>query len=333
MGLDIRIVEKYVQRGMDEFDSNPLAAQLLRRLASEAEDLFFAAAARRLSTPEQSNAHRALALLLLRQHTLCDRLASPMEGSHESSVRLFHRLLTVDRSFDVKFAKRLPGRAYGDRVDTFDSLRSARALDILEETSPGRRLLPILGHLPDSTDAKIAAKGTLFVGRRVQNPEWARKQLHRGDPRIRANAIEALWGVNTPPATRLLEDCTCDRHSRVVGNALVGLHIVGREDVREEIAALSRHSRAELRSTAAWAMGKIAIPDFAENLQDLVRDEDSGVRGAALQALISLRRSEPVVRAEEETAVVEPDPEVIVQPATPPAQYLSIPSWAERSVR
>lgn len=328
MSLDLQVIEKYLQRAIDEFDFNPLAPRLMRRLASEGPDLFFSAAVRRLNTGEESNALRLLAILLLRNDNLFARLASPAYGTRESSVRLFRRLLEVDPSFDVKLARKLPGRSYWNHAEAFDSLRSARALDILDETSRGRRLLPILGHLPDSPDARVSAKATLFVGRRVQNPFWSRRQLERGDERIRANAVEALWGVNTPPAVRLLEECTADRNNRVVGNSLVGLHIVGREDARKEVLNLSRNGKPELRTTAAWAMGKIATPAFAPRLAELVRDEHPQVRGMALRSLMSVRRlEETTTEAVVRQAAVQP-PEAIVEAVRQATMLYSVPSWA-----
>jgi HEAT repeat protein len=333
MSLDFQVMEKYVQRGMDEFDRNPLASQLLRRLSHESPELFFRSVVKHLNSPDQSNAHRMLTMLLLKQDGLSDFLASPAFGTQESSVRLLKRLLAVDPSFDVKFAKKLPGRTYWNHAQAFDSLRSSRALDILDETSQGRRLLPILGHLPDSQDSKIAAKATLFVGHRVQNAQWARRQLDRGDQRVRANAVEALWGVKTPQATRLLEDCTRDRNNRVVGNALVGLHLVGQETARTEVMSLSKQGKPELRSTAAWAMGKLALSDFAPRLTELVRDDHPEVRSSALRSLILIRRTESPAGEPEVLTVAPAEPQQ--PPSAPewPSDSLSIPSWANVPAR
>lgn len=330
MSLDIHLMETYVRRGIDEFDSSPLAAQLLRRLANEDPDLFFTVATGHLNSTVQSNAHRMLSIIFLRQDDLFERLASPALGSQESAVRIFNRLLAVDPSFDVKLARRLPGRNYWNHNQAFDSLKSTRALGILDETSRGRRLLPILGHLPESDDARIAAKATLFVGRRVQSPAWAKRQLDRGDQRIRANAVEALWGVNTPPAARLLEDCTRDRNNRVVGNALVGLHIVGSTEVRKEVVTISRNIKAELRSTAAWAMGKIATPEFAPRLTELIRDEHPQVRGCALRSLIQLRRLDAEANKPMVSPVVLQAPEEIAEAVAQAADDLQLLRFAKR---
>jgi hypothetical protein len=331
LNLDSQVMETYLRRAIDEFDRSPLAPRLMRRLCYECPELFTDAAIKHLLSGPTSNAHRLLAILLMRQEKLFDLLSSPDGTSRDNSVKLFRRLLEVDPSFDVKLARKLPGRSYWNPAETFDSARSARALDILDETSHGRRLLPILGHLTDSPDAAVSAKATLFVGRRVQNPNWTRKQLQRPDQRVRANAVEALWGVNTPSAVGLFEDCAADRNNRVVGNSLIGLHIVGREDAGEEVLAMSRNSTPDVRSTAAWAMGKIVTPAFAPRLRELIVDENPHVRSMALKSLREVHKALEAPATPHETP--HETPHVTAAPVeqfvrVKPVIEYRIPSWA-----
>jgi HEAT repeat protein len=121
--------------------------------------------------------------------------------------------------------------------------------------------------------------------------KWAERQLQRSDPRVRANAIEGLWGLDSPEAVLLLESLAKDGHNRVAGNALVGLHVTGKADITEEIERLSKAENATFRSTAAWMMGRIGNAGFLEPLGRLRRDENAVVRGAALRAMIEIRRA------------------------------------------
>jgi hypothetical protein len=330
MAGHLQLIEKYLQRSVDEFDSTPLATQLMRRLANENPEFFLTAALKFLQSNDQSNALRLMAILVLRDDELLDKLASPGFGSREMAVKLFQRFSAVDPAFDVKLARKLPGRTYWNHADAFDSLQSSRALDILDETSRGRRLLPILGHLPESADDRISAKATLFVGRRVQNPAWTAKQLARSDQRIRANAVEALWGVNSDPAVRLLQDCIGDRNNRVVGNSLVGLHIAGKESVPGEVMNLSQSGKHETRSTAAWAMGRMGLPTFSPRLTELVRDEHPMVRGMALRSLLEMRRNEvkpkPAQAPEEQAAALAAAQQLLVVEKAPAVSFYGGPS-------
>ena len=305
MELSLAVMEGYLERAIEQFDTTPLATQFLRRLASESPDLFLTAALKRLETSEQSDAYRMLSILVLRREELLRRISSPAHTSKTSAVNLFRRFLKIDPSFDVKLARKLPGRSYWAQDEAFDSDLSARALEILDETSRGRRLLPILSHLPESADRKVSEKATLFVGRRVQNPDWTARQLARPDQRIRANAVEALWGLNTVPAVRLMERCLFDRNNRVVGNSIVGLHLAGKPGIDREVMTMSRSGKEELRSTAAWAMGKMGLPPFFDRLTEMIRDEHPRVRGRAIRSLLEMRRAEPRVP---ETGVTELPP-------------------------
>ncbi len=294
MVFDEQLVEKYLERAMEEFTTNPLAVQLMRRLAIEGRDLFVRAGLKYMHAPDEGgNAERMLGHLLLRQESLLDQLARPEENSQGQATDLFKRFRKMDASFDVRLARKLPCRGAWSQPGAFDGGRSGRALDILDETSQGRRLLPILGHLPDSSDPRISTRATLFVGRRVQSAEWTARQLSRSDPRIRAHAVEALWGVKTATAMHLFDECVKDPHNRVAGNALVGLHIGGREDAIERVIEMSNDAMPERRITSGWAMGRLAVDGFAERLTEMVRDEDLNVRGMALRALMLIRKTSP----------------------------------------
>jgi hypothetical protein len=93
---------------------------------------------------------------------------------------------------------------------------------------------------------------------------------------------------------KLFDECVDDSHNRVAGNALVGLHIGGRENAIEQILEMSHDWRPDRRITSAWAMGRLATDCFAGRLAEMIRDEDPGVRGMALRALVLIRKTSPV---------------------------------------
>src|ERR1700733_6947110 len=172
MGIGLETTEKYIQQALEEFDTNPLASEFMQKILNAEPDLFYKVAIKHLSSDGQSNAHRFLATILVRRHDLLDRLTSPGFTTREGAVTLFKRFYEVDPSFDIKLAQKLPECGYTDQVGAFDSPRSARALDVLDQTSQGTRLLRILSPLTGSEDPRIAAKAALFIGRRLQNPAW-----------------------------------------------------------------------------------------------------------------------------------------------------------------
>jgi hypothetical protein len=300
---------------------------LLRRLAREYPDLFFTAAAKLLESDADSPAHRFLAALLVRQESFFECLTNPARCSCESAVNLFRRLLRVDPTLDFRLARVLPGRNDFNHGKVLRGGHGARAMDILDQTSRGQRLMSVVGHLPNSADPKISAKAALFVGRRINNAEWTAKQLARDDHRLRANAVEASWGAKSEAAIRILESCADDPSNRVVGNALVGLHLAERPDVVERVLGLSQSEKPGLRSTAAWAMGKIGSALYIEPLTSLLRDENPQVRSTAIRSLSEIGRAEerrlaaiaaiPKVVATEKEQAPEP---VVAEPVDKPVE-------------
>lgn len=221
-------------------------------------------------------------------------------------------------------SRRLPDRTGENHLTAFDSVRSERALAVLDETSRGRRLLPVLGHLPNSSDSRVNSRAVLFIGRRLMSAAWVERQLQQQpDPRARANAVEGIWGLNSPAAKELLQICAEDECNRVVGNALIGLSIAGEQGVADELRRLSLSAEDPFRSTAAWAMGKIGDAEFLDPLRKLARDDSRPVRSAALRAMIGIRRMIADAAAEAAAEALEKATQVIeIQPVTPAIDLL-----------
>ncbi len=121
--------------------------------------------------------------------------------------------------------------------------------------------------------------------------------------------MESIWGLKSPTAQTLLEVCAGDSSSHVAGNALVGLHRLGKPGIVEQINSMVNGATHNVRSTAAWTMGRIGDSAFVDPLTELLRDDHPEVRGAALRSLLQIRKAEaaapevvaPVI---EETPVV-----------------------------
>src|SRR5579863_6990286 len=106
--FDQLMINNYLDRAIEEFNTNPLSAGLIRRMANEVPDLFVAAALRYLDSPDESAAHRFLTSLMLRQEGVFEEVADPARGSLQRSINLFNRLCKMDAGFDVKLARKLP---------------------------------------------------------------------------------------------------------------------------------------------------------------------------------------------------------------------------------
>jgi len=321
------VVAEQIEVAIGEIETVPGTVRHLRQLAAEHPEVFFKAAARYLESAPPSASARTLADIVARQDSIFDHLLDPRLCSTKAAVAIFRRLLVVDPTLDFRLARMLPGRnesspAKAQTAKTLAGSHAARALEILDLTSPGQRLLSVIGHLPNSADARISAKAALFVGRRVSNPAWLEKQLVREDARVRASAIESVWGAKSEAAIRILEECCTDPNNRVAGNALIGLHMAGCPDVNIRAIGMSLADDPGRRSAAAWVMGKIGSPDFVDCLTSLIRDADPRVRSTAVRSLAEIRRTETKrIEIEAERVKTETKPEIVtvVEPVAEPA--------------
>lgn len=192
--------------------------------------------------------------------------------------------MTIEDLVDVRLARLTPGRQCGDESQ-LDSETVLRILDLLDKLSPGSRLILLLNHLTQHADRRIAAKPTLLVGKRIRNRDWLARQLDSSDGRVRASAVEGLWGVHSPAALNSLWASVRDKNNRVVGNALIGLHELGEAGVNEFVRRMIEDPRPPFRWTAAWVMGRIGSNEFTPCLQEALKDKELHVRKAAEQAL------------------------------------------------
>lgn len=327
--MDPRFLENYLVRAVEELDINPLTPQLLRQIAVEEPALFAQRALKYFETDSGQRAQRILGALMLRYTPVLDRLVDPSEGSRQWALDVSRRLIRVDSSLDLKLGRRLPSRHVGNPGTTLSGAKALRCLEILDDTSPTRRLVPVIGHLIYDDDPAIAERTTLFVGRRIQTPEWAAKQLCRSSPRVRANALESLWGINTPAAVRLFESCVTDPVNRVAGNALVGLYLAGHTEILDRLAAMATGRDLLVRSTAIWVMRKLRDPSYLPILTSLARDNAQKVRSAAVRALIDIRRAQPSDSIPAAEVLAQPESAAESAPAeshaAPPRQQTETP--------
>ncbi len=162
---------------------------------------------------------------------------------------------------------------------------ATRLMEILAGISDGSRILPWVMRLMRHPNPYIRSKAVLMIGKGSHSVQWLKGRMAQADPRIRANAIEAMWSVNSRDAQILLKFALADANNRVVGNALLGLYQVGDCSVIPEITKLARHEATLFRSTAAWVMGETGDPRFTETLVRMLVEPDFTVRKRAFTAI------------------------------------------------
>ena len=240
-----------------------------------------------LRTQEQSRGLRFLVGLLVANDLLEPLLC---EGSLqvEQASAVVRMAIQIDSMVEIALARHL---AEGVTAGTRPLLaaNASRLLDILARVSDGTRILPSLARLLHSTDAGLRSKAALIMGRSNRSATWVRSHMSDADPRLRANAVEGLWGVETEEARDLMLAALRDANNRVVGNALYGLYAMGESVSLAETIKLAAHPAPVFRATAAWVMGETGDPRFREPVAQLLRDPHPMVRSRALRSVASIK--------------------------------------------
>lgn len=135
---------------------------------------------------------------------------------------------------------------------------------------------------PDEYVRSRSAKALCFLRPNLAAIE---RQLRSEDSRVRANAIEVLWGIDHPDAIRLFKAALSDSSHRVVVNALLGLHRMKVPGALERLIECGNETSPLMRRAAIWGMKVTADPKCLPALQQLARDPVAEVREKALEAL------------------------------------------------
>jgi hypothetical protein len=216
------------------FDSNPVAAgrsliQLLgrggREMAAEALSIL------RCPGPTPGNAH--LLKLMIENDCLPKALADPARLGMDQAAEWISRLSRIDPLLDIHLARWVLNRLRSGSAEWIGPV-ARRILSILEQTSSAHRLGPLLVQLLRVPDPRIRSKVALMLGRNTQDVRWA---LGDPDDRVRANAVEAIWGTNARDVRGTLWKMARDPNNRVAGNALLALYRVGEPAALEELEA------------------------------------------------------------------------------------------------
>src|SRR5208283_3130365 len=153
-----------------------------------------------------------------------------------------------------------------------------RVLLLLSSIPENARVLPMVVKLLRHPNQNVRSKAALVIGRVSKTPQVMKGFLAEPDPRVRANAIEALWGMDSDQACAVMREAADDPNNRVAGNALVGLYRAGETLAIPRILQLACHPKAEFRTTAAWIMEQSGSPRFLPALAHMVRESDPRAR-------------------------------------------------------
>jgi HEAT repeat protein len=219
-------------------------------------------------------------------------IMDPRLTSLETAVSLARGLVATEPSLDApncaaRLIETLLAVAAGD-IRKVAPAAALRALAVMEEISDGSRLSPCLLKLQRHPSAHVRSKVALLLGRVRVDLNQIKSLLASGDPRVRANALECLWGLRGPQVLSILQEASEDKHGRVAFNGLVGLCRAGDRNAYGRIEKMAGSADVARRAGAAWAMGELKDPQFATTLGHLMQDPEESVRRMAAKSLDKL---------------------------------------------
>lgn len=185
------------------------------------------------------------------------------------------------------------------RDDTNLRMQVLREVKYLNK-KPARRFLQKV--LDSHTDERLRSyalkEASICLG--TEALDLLKPHLEEDDPRIRANAIEAIAMI--PGSSRAIEAIRPflnDPHHRIRGAAIHGiLEISGApsdlELAIDRLVEMVRSSKAIDRASAAAVMGLLEYPFFLDPLIHLVQDDRPQVVTRAIESLEALRAHEAV---------------------------------------
>jgi hypothetical protein len=283
-----------IQLALEVYAQDPEgAAQSLRALMEQDLTQFVRASAA-LRTHGDSPGFQPLIKLLAQNNGVLRQLCDPELLDKESSIDLAQRIARIEPELDSRLVRLLPGRG-SDNSDPANALISERVLELLGSITVSNRVVPMLAHLIKHPNARLRAKVSLLIARWTRNVRMAEDRLEETDARVRANAIEALWGDKTSRATTVLWRAVNDVDNRVVGNALFGLYELRDQKIIPYILNMAAHQKPKFRATAAWTMGQTHDPQFLPALESLTHDLYAAVRKSATRAMGQIRKAEDIV--------------------------------------
>lgn len=200
------------------------------------------------------------------------------------SIESAKRVCRLFRKADPYFFSHLSRLAFSTERSLSPAF-TTRALAILDELSKDDPVVPWLRQLTTHPDERVRSKAVKVLCRLRPSKSTVELHLQSTDPRVRANAIEALWHTPAAEAVQIFKSVLNDLHHRVVANALVGLYYRKDPGALNTIMNLTDHPSPKFRVAMVWALGHLADRRAIPVLQKLVTDPSEAVREKAQRVL------------------------------------------------
>jgi hypothetical protein len=286
--------EELLRTLVTNFGTNSaLAAKAIREIYTSDPSGFPHAVAQILSEGKDFPGTSFLIAMLASEVEWLRIICDPAKYTLEQSVDLVSKARRVDPLTAMKLAKMLTSL----RLDSEEEIRVAgRVMEVLEKSPDTLSALPALRQIAQGLNAHLRSKAVLLIGQINQNPQWA-EQAANEDSRVVANAIESLWGMNTPASHEAFLKAAMNPHHRIAANGIVGLYLMAEPYSIACLFQLSRSESSTSRAAAAWTIGRLEDPRFLPTLARMMEDRKPEIRKKAFQGIARIRRRMAQMRA------------------------------------
>ncbi|HTW67811.1 MAG TPA: HEAT repeat domain-containing protein [Bryobacteraceae bacterium] len=310
------LLEKYIAdiaRALEGFSEHEAdSKRVLDQLCASDPVKFFAAGIHVVAALEFSPASHYLVLLLAKDKRLSNWLLDTKLCTLKVAVAVARAAadarIQLQSTFEMALNKGLQRQASSANTD-----RILRILNLLEAIGSQSCWDSFQVELMAYPDKVVRSKAALLIGRSQKNTDWIVRRLLDRDPRVQANAVETLWGLDAAEAKPHLLEALKSKHNRVFANAALGLYRLGDPSVIHVLLEATRHEDPLFQISALWAIGQTQDPRFLPALSLQFKSAQGRLRLALAGAMSRIRQREKSrVQANQlqlaiSQGVVEPD--------------------------
>ncbi len=279
-----------ISKAVDAFseqDSGP--KQMLDQLSGADAARFFAAGIHVVATGKPSAGVSYLVLLLAKDKRLSNWLLDAKGCTLKEATSVARAAadqgVQMQAAFEMALNKALQGQASAANTN-----RVLRILNLLEAIASQSCWNSFQVELMAYPDKVVRSKAALLIGRSGGNAAWIVRRLLDRDPRVQANAVEALWGLDAAESKPHLLAALKSKNNRVFANAALGLYRVGDSNMIRALLEATQHPDPLFRVSALWAIGQTQDPRFLPALSLQFKTAEGKMRLALAGAIARIRQ-------------------------------------------
>lgn len=229
---------------------------------------------------------RYLAQLLVRSAGLVPWLADPAWCDTERAIAAAKALQEAGISLEVRLDSILEAHLQDYRGGPIVN----RVLDLYVALNWITHALPLRLDLTAHPDPRVRSKAAYVLARAKKDTTGVAKLLVGAEPRVQANAVEALWDAPGNDVMSVFTAAARSPHARVAANGLLGMYRRGALESVAELFRMARNDDEGRRASAIWAIGQTKDPRFLPFLARRFDEAEGKEKQRIVKALSSIRR-------------------------------------------